>query len=927
MNSKSIWFCDGGIMVCYRLVSFLLLLSSLLYSTLMSAVDPGRFKFERMSTENGLPSNTIMSIVQDREGFLWVGTYNGVCRFDGYRFKSVFPSSAKNTTPRSNQVSSMLADDSGRIWVGMIDGLYRFCPEMGDLVPHSLSEQSGSLLHYSITVLYQTRDGMLWIGTPRGLNRLDPDRGTLKLFRNERTKAKDNIISSNFITAIHQDASGTLWIGTSWGLNRYHQKNDNFQCYFHQADRRDSLSHSAIHSLASDRSGNVWIGTRNGLNCWEKARGRFTHYLTNPVHDGRSLNDTVWAIHADSNGRLWIGTFEGIRLFDPLKDRFISIRHDECDPKSISQNDIRTICEDRSGTLWFGTSYGGLNKLLKHSTAFEHIRSGTDRSFQLNNPLVWSIYGDKDGDLWVGTDEGLNYISRSRAEFQYYRQDPSDPNSLSHDMVMTICEDRHRNIWLGTYGGGLNRFNRRRQEFTSFKHDAENAGSLCNNYVNILLESRNGALWIGTMNGLDRFDEQTSRFEHHAGKQARQNGLSSNYVNALHEDGEGRLWVGTANGLYSYDRVRRRFNRIDLNERPTRHYINDIVMDRTTRLWLGSNSGLICYDTRDKSTRWYRRKDGLPGKHVRGICIDDLGHLWISTDFGLSKMVLIKAREGIPEQYRFVNYFQTDGLQANEFNPHSTWRDPQGKLYFGGVNGITTFYPGEIRESERQPNIAITQFKLFNSVRLLRDFRIPEPGGESGSVAHSSIRLAHHQNFFSFRFTALDFTNPRNNRYAYRLVGLDKAWVYCDWRERIASYTNVDPGTYLFQVKGSNSDGTWNETGQQLSIEILPPFWQTTWFRLLMGCMMLLVIFLLFQLRMRVARKRLKTELKLDYYVQRRRISGREKEIIQLMLKGKSNRDIEKELFISLGTVKSHVHNIYKKLKIKNRVQLLNLFK
>jgi len=783
-------------------------------------------RFEKISLEDGLSQSTVRVILQDHQGFMWFGTDDGLNKYDGYSFMVYKNDPDDPNTLSDNTVYAIYACRNGDLWVGTRGGLDRFDRETGTFAhyqhdptdPRSLSDNK-------VLVVFEDRQGVLWVGTEGGgLDQLD--RATNSFTHYSHDPNDPNTLSDNTVYAIYKDRNGDLWVGTRNGLDRFDQATGAFTHYRHDPNDPHSLSDNRVRAVFEDRQGALWIGTEGGgLNQLDRSTHTFTHYRHNLDDPGSLSDDVVWAIAQDGTGRFWVGTQNGLNLLvlseaeglNRGQNLFVHYRHDRSDPYSLSCDSVRSIYEDRSGVLWIGTLAGGLNKHNRTADQFTLYQHNPNLPNSLNDNVVWSIQEDRSGLLWVGTfSGGLNKLDRDSGTFTAYQHDPADPTSLSSNDVRAIYQDHLGILWVGTDYEGLNRFDPQTETFTHYRHDPHDPGSLSDNDVFVIYGDRLGNLWIGTWNGgLNRLDRATgtfARYQHDAGDPF---SLSHNCVRAIYEDREGVLWVGTRGGISLWDGVNNRFTHYK-HDPDNPHSLSDdkvssFYEDQTGVLWIGTyGGGLNRFDRATQTFTHYTEKDGLANDTVYGILADAEGSLWLSTNRGLSRFD--------PRTETFRNYDVSDGLQSNEFNAGAFFQSNSGEMFFGGIQGFNAFFPDHIKENPYPPPLVITSFAKFN--RVERTDLIP---GEH-------IQLSYKDNFISFEFAALDYTSPEKNQYAYRLEGFDEDWVIAGTR-RYASYTNLRGGDYVFRVKGSNSDGVWNEDGIAIHITVTPPSWETWWFR------------------------------------------------------------------------------------------------
>lgn len=811
--------------------------------------------FDRISTEHGLSQSSVLCILQDSKGFMWFGTQDGLNRYDGYRF-TVYKNEPDNSNSLNwNYITCLYEDPSEKVlWIGTRNGGLNKLDLITETFTHYTSNPDvpESLSHNNVRSIYRDRSGKLWIGTLKGLNLFNPEKETFTVYQNDPGNLFS--LSNDFVKVIYEDRSGVLWVGTDFGLNKAAQNDSdslNFVHFNNHPGSPNGLSSNNVKSIYQDRSGTLWVGTIDGLNRFEPETENFIRYKHRQDTPGSLSDNDVQVIFEDRTGTLWIGTYGGLNRFEPARQSFTHFKYNPEDPNSLSHNNIKSIYEDRSKILWIGTLNRGLNRLDTQTKKFEFTKNEPGNPNSLSNNDVRSFYEDKSAQLWIGTDYGgLNKFDRKSNRFTHYRHDPTNPQSLSHNGVVAIQEDQSGVLWIAT-DFGLNRFHPETATFTRYHHQPGNPATLSSDYLIVMYEDRSGVLWIGTnTNGLNKYNRGSGTFTHYASQPDNPESLSHYGVRSIYEDRSGVLWIGTdAGGLNKFDRETETFTHYKNDPSNPNSLSNNVVFsiheDRSGFLWIGTLAGLNRFDRANETFTHFTEKDGLPNNAVYGILGDDNGDLWLSTNRGLSKLILSKAPPastvntpadgGSKGKLEFKNYDISDGVQGNEFNSGAYYKSRGGEMFFGGNNGFTNFYPDSIKDNPYVPEIVITDFQIYN-----KSVPVGTNGEENGRPSlqkHISetreITLSYVSNVFSFEFAALHYSAPEKNQYAYKMEGFDKHWNYVGNKHE-ATYTNLDPGEYVLRVKGSNSDGVWNETGTSIKIIIMPPFWQTWWFRVVM---------------------------------------------------------------------------------------------
>ncbi len=794
-------------------------------------------KFEHFTTRDGLSQSTVTCILQDSKGFMWFGTRNGLNRFDGYSFTNYLDDADDSTSIAGSLIYCILEDDRGNLWIGTDLGLNRFDQSYNRFIHYRHDENDPSSLDgVGVGAICEDIKGNLWIGNLGGnLDRFDYDRQVFIHYPYDPDLT--NSLSTD-IRAIHEDTTGRLWIGTLNGdISMFDTENSLFLPLYYRGEK---LSNNEIRAISGDKDGHVWISTYgDGLyqvsfsNDKELEITQFKHEDVNPF----SLSsDATVSIYEDSEERLWIGTENaGLNLFDRATERFIHYYSDPLYAKSINNNSIWSIYQDNMGNLWIGTYAGGVNMLAKYGGYFDHYVSIPGNEKSLSHSSVTSFLEDSEGSFWVGTDGGgLNLFDREKGTFTCFNTTNSD---LSSDAVLSIFEDSKGQLWIGTWAGGLNLFDREHRHFIHYNRENSN---LASDNIFSILEDANGVLWLGAhFGGLSYLDPGTNSFVSYV---PRDSGLVDDRVGMILEDSYGDIVLGAAAGLFFFDPEAEAFTSYVHDDNNRQSLSNggviSIAESADSTLWIGTGNGLNKFDRESGGFTSYYEKDGLPSNAIKGILVDKQGNLWLSTNRGISRFD--------PEKGTCQNYDISDGLQENEFYQYSYYQSPGGTFYFGGVNGFNAFRPEDIQYNPRIPPVVFTDFRIFNKAVSI--------GKNSPLHSHISetdtVRLSYRQTFFSFEFTALNYISSEKNQYAWKLEGFDKDWIDGGSRH-MASYTNIDPGTYTFKVKASNNDGIWNEKGNKLTVIITPPFWQTLGFKIAGILLLLMGIGLIYYLRVR----------------------------------------------------------------------------
>ena len=770
-------------------------------------------RFEHISLEQGLSQSVINIIFQDSMGFLWIGTEDGLNRYDGYGFKVYKPEDDNEDSLSNRWITSIVEDEDGFIWIGTRQGgLNRFDPRSGlfTVFKHDPADKN-SLSNNRINTLYVGEDNTLWVGTDSDLDQFNrADENFIHYLSDE-----DGL--KNPITTLFQDSTGFLWIGIR--DNGLYQLNEstNSIIAFTAGPSTNTLSDNNITSITEDAENNLWIATQNGLNRFQVNTQKFVRYTHHPDNPESISSNTINHLYVDHNGVLWIATNDGLDIYNSQLNQFIHYRHEPENPGSVSNNLILSILEDRGDVMWIGTNGGGLNKYNRKQDEFSYFRGDLSNPNSLSGNLISAIFVEPNSTVWIGTlDSGLNRFSPATGEFKQYHHDPLDPTSLSSDQIYSILIDRHGALWVGT-STALDLFDPVTGRSRRFEPLDDN-NSLLGLPVHTIYEDRKGNLWIGTSKGLNLFNPATETFTSYKHDPQDPKTLSDSPVVAIKEDLQGDLWIGTMDG--GLDRLKYKTGDIIhyQNRRGDPKSLgNDSILSiyesKNGTLWIGTaGGGLNRYDLKTDTFTSFTEKDGLPNNVINGILEDKENNLWVSTNYGLSRFN--------PFTNEFRNYTVSDGLQSNEFNSNAYAITIHGEMYFGGINGINFFDPLAISTDTYVPPIVLTSLtrngepmKTEEQVETLKEFTLQWPN-----------------NSFEFEFAALSYSQPNKNLYAYKLENFDNSWNDLGTKHN-SLYTNLPGGNYILKLRGSNSDGIWNDTGRSIKITVIPPFWETWWFR------------------------------------------------------------------------------------------------
>jgi len=790
------------------------------------------------------------AILQDSQGFMWFGGLSGLARFDGYTTR-IYRNDLQNPKSLSNSfVHDLLLDAQDRLWVATRGGLNLYDPvtETFKRYQHNPKTSDG-LSHNVVSSLAEGPEGKLWVATlGGGLNLFDPKAETFVRFQHN---AEDSAsLASDNLHMVYSDHEGMVWIGTSnAGLDRLDPSTGSFTHFSHEPHNPASLSDNTVWRVFEDSRHRIWVGTLGGgLNQLDKKTGDFIHYDLGLKKSHGLGGDYINYISENDDGRLWIATDGGsLNLLDPDTGKIERYRHRPGDPTSLPTNKVQSTFKDQQGDWWFGHFPFGVSKVDPYASAFQNYQHDPHHQNSLSNNGVLSIAEDPDGNLWIGTEDGLNRLNRETGNITRYKHDPERPSSLPAPAVLDVAITEDDQVWVGTWGGGASRLDKKTASFIDLQLSLESPSDELD-IVWVIREDGQNNLWLGSEGGgLVEYNPKTGQSTAYLPDQNDTNTITSDFVTALFEDSQGNFWVGTPGGLNLMDRTKGTFTRFrHMEEDPnslSSNHIWCIAEDSKGYIWIGTRGGLNKLNRTTGQFSVYRTNDGLPNETIKGIVEDELGHLWLITENGLSRFN--------PATDVFRNYTTDHGLPGNVFNRPAYLKTGKGELVFGSTNGFTILDPENLFVDNSAPPVVFTDFQLFN--------RSVPIGGENSPLQKAitkaeKIVLTHEQSVFSLSFSALNYRIPELSRYTYKLEGFESNWNAVG-TQRTATYTNLDAGTYVFRVKASNSDGTWNQEGASLEIVVLPPWYETNLFRLGLIILALIALQLIYLYRTRLIRR------------------------------------------------------------------------
>ena len=816
---------------CYKIffqifqLTFILFVS---YSHLYSQT--AEIHFKHINTVNGLSSNSVNDILHDSKGFLWIATNMGLHRWDGYQMKIFYHQPDDTNSLSSSSIHSIYEDQDSVLWVGTYkSGLNRYNPKLQTFTRYDIGnfnpETNDQNIIWGMCADYNNH---LWIATDYGLLKFNRKNGELRRFVMDSSSFNTHISDQtmNYIRVICKKDDNILLLGTPNGLVQFDMKKEIFlklpisgypgdiynirgissegpgifwvvsyddglfrydystkqiQRFFPEISNAENDLFKGLISISVKNRDEVWVGTVNGLFKFNQLTNIARAFLPDS-RDMTSISSSIIAkIYVDRDKNMWISTQNRGFSFLPDKQKPYKVYEwNSENSNSLGYGTVNDICEDIMGNIWIGSWGGGVSCYLKKNQNYIHFTTGSPEAYSVNSDYINTVHCDGDGNIWIGTT-GLNCWNPEKGSIRTIEE-------LRQRRIRSICDGMSGDLWIGFKYSGIALYKRSNNSFKYFTHIVNDSTSLSDNHILCMYRSKSGKLWIGTGDGLNCLENPFSDnpvFTRYYNDPDNKYSISNNAITSIYEDSRDRVWVGTRNGLNLFDKKVNGFIRINLTESLSNNIIQKIVEDDNGNLWIRWGEKLIKYKHDKGNLKVYDERDGfLPVGEYGG---------W-------------------------------NGL---------LYKGKSGTIYYGGADKFITFNPDDFKDNPKPPPVVITNFLLFNK---------PVTVGDNSPLKISItetklLELTHDQNIISFEFSALDYTNPGKNQYAYKMENIDEEWIYTDASRRYANYTNLNPGQYIFKVKGSNNDGIWNEAGASLKIIILPPWWATWWAYSIYGCL------------------------------------------------------------------------------------------
>ena len=823
------------------------LFSFLFISIFSGSLNAQPTQFNHYAVNDGLAQSVVLCIFQDSDGFIWLGTQNGLSRFNGYEFVNYFNEPGNPVSLSNSWIYDISEDSAGNLYLATKGGLNKFNKKTGEFtlvdLP-SLDNAASNNFIYGVT----SNNNFLYISSPPFLTIYNTITGESEVYKN---KSEDDGAVHDIGSAVLCSTKGIIWMASHYGLISFDVKTKTFNNLLLGSEIDEANPNNTITAIFEEKNGNILAGTASGIFLInsEFNRGKRLTAIQNTLS-----STNIRAIIRDEDNNLWIATEGGglnmIRtdsVYKPLKA--ISYRNDQ---NFVSHDIIYSLFIDLSDNLWVGT-IAGLDKAnLKKSGIRIIANNGDPESYNLLDNVIASVYKDGSGRLWIGNwGTGLNILDKNmdKSNILHFKSEYTKDLHIPENHVHVIFEDSRGKIYIGTRNG-VSVYSEGSESFIPVHEFYKNPDYNCfnNTRVYCMMEDFAGRLWIGTGNGIAILDIPNGTFETlRAGGEGGYR-INSNLVYSIMQDKEGLIWIATSEGLNIYTPGSNAIISIKNDPDSSNTLCNDftisLLQDKLGYIWIGTGSGLNRYSKSDSSFLYFSRKDGLPSEIIYNILEDKNGQIWLTTGQGL---ITIDPSKATQDKFLIIDQFK-----GKEFNLKAVFKSEDGELFFGSMDGLYSFYPDSLERNYFIPPVRITSIEKENDGKL-----------EALNPYSDKLKLSYKDYAFTIEFAALDFTSPEKNIFAYQMEGLSDSWLKLGER-RFVHFTNLPPGTYIFRVKATNSDGVWNENPTSLRISISPPWWASNYAFIGYFILLILLIILLISIReknLRREKRRLEIEV------------------------------------------------------------------
>lgn len=858
---------------------------------LLAGAQQKQINFTSLTTEDGLSSNTVISILKDSYGMVWLGTEDGLDKFDGTRFTVYRHNPADSTSLRSNEILSLHEDKKGNLWIGTSGGSLSLYDRTKDRFIHFPSGKiPNGIKNNVIRSVCSDQNGKIWLAHFDGVEILDP--ATKQITDIPALTKIFSTVPDIHGMCLFEDSHKMMWIGTTQGLYQYNANTKSIQCFSHFNADSGGITKNVVFGITEDHHGNIWVATNKGLISISPG----SYNIKNYRHDNKDAttlsSSEVNAVTIDGDN-LWVGTNDGLNIMDLRTGTITRFGLDPRNIHSLSAKGIRCIYIDKQGIYWIGTIRGGVDKYDKNLNLFNYVKSNVFDDKGLSASIVSSFAEAEKGKLFVGTDGGgVSLFSQDTKLFRHYNI-ISKRNGVGNRLtVLALQMTRNDQLLIGTSGDGLFTLNPASGAYRQYELGAGLA-DINSNDIYCISKLRDGNIWIGT-NGegfsilkpdLTVITRYTPNPRMPYDKKLPING----YIRDIKEDREGNIWIAThGGGIAVLEPATEKFTIYNtLNSKLPNDKVQSLLEDSRGQVWAGTfGGGLASFNKKDHQFTVYSEKDGLQNSTIYKIVEDKAGLIWVSTNRGVSSIDL--ATKNIN------NFNYHNGLQNNNFFHGSGILLSDGELFFGGLDGFNYFYPASLIKNKNIPPVLITELRISNQTVA------PSENGpiqEHISIA-KEINLDYKQNF-ALDFVGLSYTTPEQNRYQYKLEGFEKEWNNVG-NTTTASYTNLDPGDYVFKIRASNNDGVWNEAGASIQVHVHPPIWRTVYAYFLYAVLLIGILLYIRHLGIRKIKRRFALDQEKLLAEQERREAERIHELDRVKIKFLTNLSHEFRTPISL---------------------------
>lgn len=801
----------------------------LLVSVVISFATNATTRFTHYTIEDGLSQNTITSIVEDKYGFIWFGSQDGLNRFDGFEFEKFYADTHNSNALTADYIYDIFKDQQGQLWLATRGGgLSLFDYETERFQNFTLPKGMDKTLANDIHHIIQANSNELWLATYSSgiqvFNIKNKQFSALEKFNQHFNFT--NLIVTHLLLKKH-----TLWVGTqSQGLIQLDLATGKVNNYTHHSNDNGSISNNQINALFKDKAERLWVATARGLNVYQQESNKFRRFMHENSNKNSLSHNAISDIIEDKQQNLWIATSGGINKINQDRTIISHFQHTPSDKYSLAGNFVNSLFIGSGNILWVGLFTDGISKTRLTTPLFKHINILNNQHHQLSNNNTWAIFEDHLQNTWVGIDGGgLHVYDKNKKLTRRYLHKVYDDNSLSSDRVWAVAQESPGIYWIATFDSGINRLDTDTDTIERFSHEPDNSNSLIDNKVVALYKDSKGYLWIGTKAGLDRLDLSTREFKHFRHQPTIQTSISYNYVLNIFEDSSGILWMSTyGGGLNAYNPDTEKFKRFQNDPKNVNSISNNRVMavseDSEQNLWIATMKGLNKLDKQRQNITHFTKTQGLANETIYVALEGNDGGIWLTSNRGISRID--------KQDHTITNFTLSDGLQSYEYNSGAYFSSANGELYFGGINGFNYFNPQHYKNIQQNLPVTITKMRVSNEpVNIIKSSQSNKDKFALKKAIYllDSILLSYKESLVSFEFSTLSFQDETSISYQYMLENLDETWINTSHKSRVATYTNIPPGRYNLLIRAKQQSAQWGEQLTRLAIEVKPAPWLSWW--------------------------------------------------------------------------------------------------